>query len=288
MKGTAFFKMTGSGNDFIMLDGRASQAERWTGSMVSALCDRRNGVGADGGDGDYAVTGRATVNPWYDQDGAYALHLGLAGSVRDLPELNAQGAPLGVGGLERVRFASRPEIRPNAPNFADTGLIVADSQRLVGLEFGLGLRRVLVQAEYVCAFVCDAVLPAPAGAPGEADLSARYFTCSASHFAALAFASDRACWPPAWSASAPFDSAFASSIIPALRAFCRSSPIPALGSAAAIASLALLTSVGQLNAQAEPTAASPTRTASARDFRMRASSRGERGRRGELSHGNGG
>ena len=48
MKGTAFFKMTGSGNDFIMLDGRASPAERWTGSMVSALCDRRNGVGADG------------------------------------------------------------------------------------------------------------------------------------------------------------------------------------------------------------------------------------------------
>jgi len=48
MKGTAFFKMTGSGNDFVMLDGRASPAERWTGSMVTALCDRRNGVGADG------------------------------------------------------------------------------------------------------------------------------------------------------------------------------------------------------------------------------------------------
>ena len=48
MKGAAFFKMTGSGNDFVMLDGRASPAERWTGSMVTALCDRRNGVGADG------------------------------------------------------------------------------------------------------------------------------------------------------------------------------------------------------------------------------------------------
>ena len=31
MKGTAFFKMTGSGNDFVMLDGRADPAERWTG-----------------------------------------------------------------------------------------------------------------------------------------------------------------------------------------------------------------------------------------------------------------
>jgi diaminopimelate epimerase len=48
MRGTGFFKMTGSGNDFVMLDGRASPAERWTGPMVAALCDRRNGVGADG------------------------------------------------------------------------------------------------------------------------------------------------------------------------------------------------------------------------------------------------
>ena len=48
MKETSFFKMTGSGNDFIMLDGRRSPAERWTGAMVTALCDRRNGVGADG------------------------------------------------------------------------------------------------------------------------------------------------------------------------------------------------------------------------------------------------
>jgi diaminopimelate epimerase len=48
MKETSFFKMTGSGNDFVMLDGRSSPAERWTGAMVTALCDRRNGVGADG------------------------------------------------------------------------------------------------------------------------------------------------------------------------------------------------------------------------------------------------
>jgi diaminopimelate epimerase len=48
MKDVAFFKMTGSGNDFVMLDGRSSPAERWTSAMVTALCDRRNGVGADG------------------------------------------------------------------------------------------------------------------------------------------------------------------------------------------------------------------------------------------------
>jgi diaminopimelate epimerase len=48
MKGTLFYKMTGSGNDFVMLDGRATKPERWTPAMVRALCDRRNGIGADG------------------------------------------------------------------------------------------------------------------------------------------------------------------------------------------------------------------------------------------------
>jgi len=48
MNDLAFYKMTGSGNDFVMVDGRTSPAERWTVAMVSSLCDRRNGVGADG------------------------------------------------------------------------------------------------------------------------------------------------------------------------------------------------------------------------------------------------
>lgn len=48
MKGTLFYKMTGSGNDFIMLDGRATKPERWSPRRVRALCDRRTGIGADG------------------------------------------------------------------------------------------------------------------------------------------------------------------------------------------------------------------------------------------------
>jgi diaminopimelate epimerase len=48
MKGTLFYKMTGSGNDFVMLDGRATKPERWSQSQVRALCDRRTGIGADG------------------------------------------------------------------------------------------------------------------------------------------------------------------------------------------------------------------------------------------------
>ena len=48
MRGTLFYKMTGSGNDFVVLDGRATAPDRWPPAQVRAICDRRNGVGADG------------------------------------------------------------------------------------------------------------------------------------------------------------------------------------------------------------------------------------------------
>jgi diaminopimelate epimerase len=40
--------MSGSGNDFIMLDGRSTTPDRWPPAQVKAICDRRTGVGADG------------------------------------------------------------------------------------------------------------------------------------------------------------------------------------------------------------------------------------------------
>lgn len=45
---TPFYKMTGSGNDFVMLDGRVSQVAQWSAGRIRAICDRRMGVGADG------------------------------------------------------------------------------------------------------------------------------------------------------------------------------------------------------------------------------------------------
>ncbi len=50
MTGTVFHKMSGSGNDFVMLDGRQVDAavfDREPG-RVRAICDRRRGIGADG------------------------------------------------------------------------------------------------------------------------------------------------------------------------------------------------------------------------------------------------
>jgi diaminopimelate epimerase len=48
VRGTIVYKMTGSGNDFVMLDGRFASPERWPATRVAAICDRRSGVGADG------------------------------------------------------------------------------------------------------------------------------------------------------------------------------------------------------------------------------------------------
>jgi diaminopimelate epimerase len=40
--------MTGSGNDFVMIDGRTSGPADWTRERIARICDRRNGVGGDG------------------------------------------------------------------------------------------------------------------------------------------------------------------------------------------------------------------------------------------------
>jgi diaminopimelate epimerase len=46
--GTTFYKMTGSGNDFVFLDGREQDPAAWPAERIRAVCDRRRGVGADG------------------------------------------------------------------------------------------------------------------------------------------------------------------------------------------------------------------------------------------------
>ncbi len=46
--GSVFYKMTGSGNDFVMFDGRHIGAQDLTPGTIAAVCDRRMGIGADG------------------------------------------------------------------------------------------------------------------------------------------------------------------------------------------------------------------------------------------------
>ena len=48
MSQIGFYKMTGSGNDFVFLDGRSAPADAWSAASIRTLCDRRTGVGGDG------------------------------------------------------------------------------------------------------------------------------------------------------------------------------------------------------------------------------------------------
>ena len=79
MRGTVVYKMTGSGNDFVMLDGRFTSPERWPATRVAAICDRRSGVGADGL---VILTpdapGRVRMTYW-NSDGSRAAMCGNAG-----------------------------------------------------------------------------------------------------------------------------------------------------------------------------------------------------------------
>jgi len=43
-----FMKLSGSGNDFILIDNRKSEYSGVTREQVSKICDRRFGIGADG------------------------------------------------------------------------------------------------------------------------------------------------------------------------------------------------------------------------------------------------
>jgi phosphate-selective porin OprO/OprP len=123
-----------------------------------------NTVGSDADDGTYALTSRVTWNPWYEMDGVYAMHLGAAFSTRAPPRLNSAGTAVGSGGLRRLQFKTRPEIRVNSPSFANTGVFQAEHLDLLGVEFGLGSGPLLIQAEYVWAMVDD-----PSNANGSAD-----------------------------------------------------------------------------------------------------------------------
>src|SRR3989440_7557190 len=48
LAGLPIYKMTGSGNDFVMVDGRHTSPADWSEADIRAVCARGTGVGADG------------------------------------------------------------------------------------------------------------------------------------------------------------------------------------------------------------------------------------------------
>jgi phosphate-selective porin OprO/OprP len=93
-----------------------------------------NDVGAAVGDENYALTGRLTALPWYENDGERLLHFGFAFSRRNPPSTS--------------RFSERPETHL-APRLVDTKVFPAEALNLVGGETALVYGPASIQGEYI-------------------------------------------------------------------------------------------------------------------------------------------
>jgi diaminopimelate epimerase len=93
--GLPVYKMTGSGNDFVMVDARVSTPADWTPQDMQAVCARGTGIGADGivfvGPGSHPGAARMI---YYNADGSHAAMCGNAALCS-----TTLAAHLGVGGI---------------------------------------------------------------------------------------------------------------------------------------------------------------------------------------------
>jgi len=143
--GLPIVKMTGSGNDFVMLDARLSAPAEWSAADVQALCARGTGVGADGlvfvGPGSQAGAVRMV---YFNADGSRAAMCGNAAlcSARFATRLGLAAA----AGMRLETDAGVYEARcPGAGHDAELHLAaVAAPEGVAGLEPGAGEHRIVL------------------------------------------------------------------------------------------------------------------------------------------------
>ena len=86
--------MTGSGNDFVMVDARLSRLEDWAAADIASVCARGTGIGADG---------LVLVGPGSEEGAARMVYFNSDGS---------RAAMCGNAALCSTRLAARLEIAP--------------------------------------------------------------------------------------------------------------------------------------------------------------------------------
>jgi len=115
-RGQVFYKMTGSGNDFVMFDGRLTTPGDWPAERMARICDRQMGVGADGivfltPDGQGGVR-----MDYFNADGSPAAMCGNAALCSARLAAHLELAPpegmtlLTPAGLMRTRCAGGPDL----------------------------------------------------------------------------------------------------------------------------------------------------------------------------------
>jgi len=167
VEGRNFWKMTGSGNDFVFIDGREQPASEFESpAMIQRICARGTGVGADGlvilaapgkPDADLKLT-------YYNADGSLADLCGNAtlctsSLAAKLGAVNPAGFALETGtGVLRARIrAGMPEF--DLPDILQADTAVAAIQREAGEErlgFAVaGIPHVVIRVPDVAA--CDVI-----------------------------------------------------------------------------------------------------------------------------------
>ena len=134
-----FYKMTGSGNDFVFLDGRETTDSDWPAERIRAVCRRRQGVGADGLVILSPAESGAVVMTFFNSDGSRAAMCGNAAlcSTRLAASLGMAGPDLTLqtdAGTFRTRcVGSGWEAELNLPPF-DVPVAVPEVQLGQGEE----------------------------------------------------------------------------------------------------------------------------------------------------------
>ena len=102
--------MTGSGNDFVMVDARLSAVADWTPADIAAVCARGTGIGADG---------LVFVGPGSQDGAARMVYFNSDGS---------RAAMCGNAALCATRLAARLEIAPAAGMRLETDAAIYESR----------------------------------------------------------------------------------------------------------------------------------------------------------------
>jgi len=139
--GLPIYKMTGSGNDFVMLDARVSPPSDWRPQDMQAVCARGTGIGADGivfvGPGSTAGSTRMI---YYNADGSHAAMCGNAALCSTTLAAHLGIAP--ASGMELETDAGAYRSRAAAAGRAELHLAPVDPPAVVpGIALIEGERR---------------------------------------------------------------------------------------------------------------------------------------------------
>ena len=143
MSGTVFYKMSGSGNDFVFLDGRWTGLDEWPAERIRRVCARGTGVGADGLVilSPAGSPGGAVRFHYYNSDGSRSAMCGNAALCATRLAALLELAPAETITLETDAGPVRSRCVPDSAVWAELALPDVGEVRALGIDPLAGERR---------------------------------------------------------------------------------------------------------------------------------------------------